>query len=349
MQELLGRLRELDLTAADAVSVITYFDSLIESKAGIQAFVRGAAALSHCVVGLEDESRHLLVRVSPQGVALDTGPRGSWESATIGSSGTAHVWLERSGVAEPSDKMILERLSAGVRPVLERTRHTDTHDTASVEVLLDPTTSDADKLGAARRIGLDPSRSARVIAVLGEANARTPQNPRRPQRAMRVGNVLAQIVQGDGLDVAENARVGIGPERELATLAESWRLALLALRFTGDGTTNNPGPTRIGYESLGTLAALAEVTVDGGAAQSDIARLNELEDNQPGALLMLQTLVESESLRQAASKLHVHHSTLQARVPRLESALGYVLDPTGRSRLFASLTVRRIRLNDSLV
>ncbi|MEF2978920.1 helix-turn-helix domain-containing protein [Subtercola sp. YIM 133946] len=258
------------------------------------------------------------------------------------------MWLERSGVAEPSDKMILERLSAGVRPVLERTRHTDTHDTASVEVLLDPTTSEADQLGAARRIGLDPSRSARVIAVLGAAGSSDAQNPRRPPRAMRVGNVLAQIVQNDGLDAAEYARAGIGPERELATLAESWRLALLALRFTGDGTPDNPGPMRIAYESLGTLAALAEVTPDAGAAQSDIARLTELEESQPGTLLILQTLVECESLRQAASKLHIHHSTLQARVPRLESALGYVLDPIGRSRLFASLTVRRIRLNDSL-
>ena len=66
MQELVGRLAQLDPDAGAAVKVIAYFDRLVEGRAGLEPIVRGAAVLAGCAARLVDEDRRVQVRIDVQ-------------------------------------------------------------------------------------------------------------------------------------------------------------------------------------------------------------------------------------------------------------------------------------------
>src|SRR3954451_24595229 len=89
MKELAGRLTALDPDAGAAVRVIAYFDRLSESRAGLEALVRGAAVLSGCPARLVDTDRHVHVRVEPDGTRhdTDTPPDPTWPSAALRPGG----------------------------------------------------------------------------------------------------------------------------------------------------------------------------------------------------------------------------------------------------------------------
>ncbi|WP_307179040.1 helix-turn-helix domain-containing protein [Streptomyces africanus] len=101
MKELAGRLTALDPDAGAAVRVIAYFDRLAESRAGVEALVRGAAVLAGCPARLVDPERRVHVRVEPDGTRRDTQdpPDPAWPSARLSPEGTAALWLERAGAA----------------------------------------------------------------------------------------------------------------------------------------------------------------------------------------------------------------------------------------------------------
>ncbi|MEU0192163.1 hypothetical protein ABZ250_20160, partial [Streptomyces afghaniensis] len=101
MKELAGRLTALDPDAGAAVRVIAYFDRLAETRAGVEACVRGAAVLSGCPARLVDPARRVQVRVEPDGTRRDTDepPDPTWPSARLSPHGTAALWLERGGAA----------------------------------------------------------------------------------------------------------------------------------------------------------------------------------------------------------------------------------------------------------
>ncbi|CAM5285112.1 hypothetical protein SVIOM74S_03631 [Streptomyces violarus] len=101
MKELAGRLTALDPDAGAAVRVIAYFDRLAESRAGVEALVRGAAVLAGCPARLVDRERRVHVRVEPDGTRRDTEapPDPTWPSARLTPDATAALWLERAGAA----------------------------------------------------------------------------------------------------------------------------------------------------------------------------------------------------------------------------------------------------------
>lgn len=202
MKELAGRLTALDPDAGAAVRVIAYFDRLAESRAGVEALVRGAAVLAGCPAGLVDPGRRVHVRVEADGTRRDTeaAPDPAWPCARLSPDSAAVLWLERGGgAAEPSgpaaqgldaryaqaaaphkgdarhaavapsvvDAVILERAAGAVRLVLDRTRgRAPADDPALVETLLDATAPEPARLHAARRLGLDPAAPARALAPL---------------------------------------------------------------------------------------------------------------------------------------------------------------------------------------
>ena len=126
MKELAGRLTALDPDAGAAVRVIGYFDRLAESRAGLEALVRGAAVLAGCAARLVDAERRVRVRVEADGTRRDsaTAPDPAWPSAALTPGGVSALWLERTAQAAPSvvDAVILERAAGAVRLVLDRTR-----------------------------------------------------------------------------------------------------------------------------------------------------------------------------------------------------------------------------------
>ncbi|MFJ6551225.1 PucR family transcriptional regulator [Streptomyces luteogriseus] len=99
MKELAGRLTALDPDAGAAVRVIAYFDRLAESRAGLEALVRGAAVLAGCPARLVDPERRVHVRVETDGTRRDTGtpPDPAWPAVRLGPDGTGMLWLERGG------------------------------------------------------------------------------------------------------------------------------------------------------------------------------------------------------------------------------------------------------------
>ncbi|MFE1311942.1 hypothetical protein [Streptomyces sp. NPDC058755] len=89
MKELAGRLAALDPDAGAAVRVIAYFDRPAETRAGLEALVRGAAVLAGCPARLVDAERRVTLRVEPDGRrrAPETDADPDWPSAPLVPAG----------------------------------------------------------------------------------------------------------------------------------------------------------------------------------------------------------------------------------------------------------------------
>lgn len=354
MRELLGRLSALDHGAESAVRVIAYFDALIDGHAGLDALVRGAAVLSGCPAGLHDAARHLAIRIDSEGhrLAASAGPaRARWPVAALDEAG-ALVWLERDDGPVELDAMIVERLAAGARVVLDRTRgRAATRDPALVEVLVDRHADADTRARAARRLGLAAGSSARVVATvpIGEGGALPAVLRRRHTLLGRVDvSVVPHAADWTG-DPELARRAGIGPPVPVEELPMSWEGALVALRLTADGTALDPGPRQLRHAELGGLALLATSVPTAAAQIADVAALDDLGRQLPWALATLDAIADRASLRRAAASLHVHHSTLQERVAQLARLLGWPLDTAaGHHRLYLALVLRRLHRNGEL-
>ncbi|MDX3113346.1 helix-turn-helix domain-containing protein [Streptomyces scabiei] len=326
MKELAGRLTALDPDAGAAVQVIAYFDRLAESRAGIEAIVRGAAVLSGVPARLVDPERLVRVRVEADGTRRDTGvpPDPAWPSAALTPGGAPALWLERAD-ARPSvvDAVILERAAGAARLVLDRTRgRAPLDDPALVETLLDATAAEPARLHAARRLGLDPAAAFRAVAV--------PDSPPR-------------VLPADIRHAVAVGRAGVGPAAPLTGLPRSWAAARTALRFAAEGTAQDPGPRVVHADELGGIALLADLVTPGTEPGPDVQAVEAAAADAPWLLATLHAVTATASLRAAAVEANVHHSTLQDRLAHAEHLLGWpVRTPQGRLRLHVALTMRRL-------
>ncbi|MFF4272735.1 helix-turn-helix domain-containing protein [Streptomyces sp. NPDC001536] len=325
MKELAGRLTALDPDAGAAVQVIAYFDRLAESRAGLEALVRGAAVLAGVPARLVDADRRVQVRVEADGTRResDLAPDPAWPSAALTPGGAPALWLERA--AEPSvvDAVILERAAGAVRLVLDRTRgRAPADDPALVETLLDATAPEPARLHAARRLGLDPATPARAVAA---------------------ADGLPRIVpEQHGADLPAG-RLGLGPAVPVLDLPRSWAAARTALRFTAEGTAQDPGQRVVYADELGGTALLADLVVPGAEPPPDVLALESAAAATPWLLATLHAVASTASLRAAAAEITVHHSTLQDRLVHAEHLLGWpVRTPQGRFRMQLALTMRHL-------
>ncbi|UQS23493.1 helix-turn-helix domain-containing protein [Amycolatopsis thermalba] len=304
MRELAGRLAALDPEAGAAVKVIAYFDRLVDGHAGLEALVRGAATLASCPARLDVPGHR--VRVTADG--RRSAPGGEIDPEWPGVGG---VWLERPGPASAVDAMILERAAAAVRLVLDRNRVPE-----PVEIVLDETASPEARRKAARRLGL--SSTARAVAY-------------------------ADGTTGVVITAPAGARAGIGPLVPVLDLPASLAAARTALRFTAEGTPEDPGPRVVRFDELGGLAVLAEAVGPGSEPVPDVRALERAAACAPWMLATLDAVATSASLRAAAAALTVHHSTLQDRLAHAKTVLGWsVHEPCGRLRLQLALALRRL-------
>ncbi|KPI22626.1 transcriptional regulator, CdaR [Actinobacteria bacterium OK074] len=336
MKELAGRLAALDPDAGAALRVIAYFDRLLEHRAGLEALVRAAAVLSGSPARLVDTERGVRMRVRPDGRrADDDGPVDpAWPRAPLTPGADVAVrtaggalFLEHPGPPDGVHAMVLERATAAVRAVLERTRgRAPADDPALVEVLLDASAPLPVRLRAAARLGLDAERPVRAVASSdGGARIETAAAPAPAERT-------------------RTARTGIGPAVDLADLPRSWAAARIALRLTAEGTARDPGPRTVYADDLGALTLLADAVGPGTPAVPDVAAVERAVTEVPWAAATLYAVAVSPSLRAAAAELTVHHSTLQERLTHAEHLLGWdVRAPAGRLRLQLALAVRKLR------
>ncbi|MFI7498451.1 helix-turn-helix domain-containing protein [Streptomyces sp. NPDC049687] len=327
MKELAGRLTALDPDAGAAVQVIAYFDRLAEARAGVEALVRGAAVLAGVPARLVDADRRVRVRVEADGARRDSDlpPDPGWPSAALTPGGAPALWLERADAA-PSvvDAVILERAAGAARLVLDRTRgRAPLDDPALVETLLDATAAEPARLHAARRLGLDPLAPARAVATPGGRPRVVPSERPAPG--------------------APGVRTGVGPAVAVLDLPRSWDAARTALRFTAEGTAQDPGPRVVYADELGGIALLAELVVPGAEPPPDVTAVEAAAADAPWLLGTLYAVTATASLRAAAAEANVHHSTLQDRLAHAEHLLGWpVRTPQGRLRLHLALTMRRL-------
>jgi len=323
MHDLAQRLAALDPQASTAVRVISHFDSLTASRAGLESIVRGAATLAGCPARLTDPARRLTVRVLADGVTSqpDTDPDPAWPSAPVTADG-AELWLETTTPAGTVEAVVLERAAAAAQTVLERTRSRRRDDPASVELLLDADATEADRLTAARRLRL-PDQA----------------------RAIALDSGVARIVPADGA-VPAGRRAGVGPLVPITDLPESGRLARLALRLTAEGTTEDPGPRVVHADELGALALLVHAADTAPQPIPDVRALEHAAAAAPWVLATLDAVAGAASLRDAARALRLHHSTLQDRLTHAQALLGWDLrHPQGQLRLQLALVLRRALRN----
>ncbi|WP_138758982.1 helix-turn-helix domain-containing protein [Modestobacter altitudinis] len=319
MNDLALRLAALDPEAGAAVRVIGHFDALTEARADLQSIVRSAAELADCPMLLVDRPRGLVVRVQADGTvstAADPVVDPGWPSTQVAGT-DAVLWLEGTNPPGTVQAVVLERAAAAIRTVLQRTRSRRVvDDPASVELVLDAAAPEADRLAAARRLGV--TTTARAVALAG-------------------GRSL--VLGLDGV-LPEGVRLGVGPAAAVVDLPASGEQARLALRLTAEGTEDDPGPRVVHADGLGALPLL--VRAADGSDVPDVRALEHAATVGPWALATLDAVATATSLRDAARALHVHHSTLQDRLLHAETALGWgVREPAGRLRLQLALVLRR--------
>ncbi|WP_448616635.1 helix-turn-helix domain-containing protein [Modestobacter sp. URMC 112] len=319
MNDLALRLAALDPEAGAAVRVIGHFHALTEPRADLQSIVRDAAGLAGCPARLVDPVRGLVIRALPDGEVGAAGgpaPDPRWPSADVAGT-DAVLWLERSDPPGTVQAVVLERAAAAVRTVLHRTRsRRPVDDPASVELVLDAGAPEADRLAAARRLG---------VASRG--------------RAVALADGRSLVIGSDGV-LPVGVRAGVGPAAAVVDLPASGAQARLALRLTAEGTEEDPGPRVVHADRLGALPLLVQAA--DGATVPDVRALGHAATIGPWALATLDAVATTTSLRDAARALHVHHSTLQDRLLHAEAALGWdVREPAGRLRLQLALVLHR--------
>jgi hypothetical protein len=190
---------------------------------------------------------------------------------------------------------------------------------AMVELLVDASAPVDARLRAARLLGL---------AVDGTAYA----------MVLHSGEIRVRKGDAD----PPPGRAGIGPAGPVLDLPVSHAAARTAVRFTAAGTDDDPGETLIRYEDLGALAMLTHVPDPG--AVPDVRILAQA--TAPWLLPTLHAVTTTPSLRAAATRLRLHHSTLQDRVVQAEHLLGWSLrDAPGLLRTHLALVLRRLHRN----
>ncbi|MBC3193747.1 hypothetical protein H7X46_22055 [Pseudonocardia sp. C8] len=320
MQELVDRLTALDPEAGESLKVVAYFDALVLSGAGLDALLRGAAALSGAIAGAERHGR--VTRRSPDGRSAPepaTVPRSPESTYSAGT-----VWLERETKPHARDAMIVERLALAVG-VLESRRDP----TGDLEVVLDPEKTIDERTKALARLHVDAGSRVRVIATHPRSgDARSALTTLVPTR---YGIVRATLCRGDTEPPSTPA--GIGQWVAADHAPESWQGALISLQVIGDDR-----PV-LDAELLGVLLPVA-LACDPESPHDDVRALARLDARSAH---ILQILVEADSLRSAAATLGMHHSSIQAKHESLTRELGY--DPrtiTGRIRYGIAELYRRL-------
>ncbi|PBC48046.1 LysR family transcriptional regulator [Rhodococcus sp. ACS1] len=353
---LLARLSEIDSRAEAAVRVIAAFDALVEGRVSASTLTRATAALAECTAGM-----HLLdgtaLRVAHSGT-VDSSDRDVPRSRIDVGNGRA-VWLEREGDAEALDDLILERFALATRVLVTPPRvisAANLADPALTELLISESAGTEERARAIQLLGLLPNLPIRIVAVSTSddrdpgteavalvARTRFPVQSLRVATVGRTAGLILQPRQNADLVVPDlhssvrdrlqerdpgsgrslDLRVGIGNQVLPQDARTSWLQALLALRFTVHGENS----AVVDHASLGSLTLLADVPIGQIAANVDVVALQAISETESGKLDLraLDALCRTGSLRLAANSLHMHHSSIAARVTRAEERLGWDL------------------------
>ncbi|MGP4113468.1 PucR family transcriptional regulator [Streptomyces sp. 4N509B] len=141
--------------------------------------------------------------------------------------------------------------------------------------------------------------------------------------------------------------VGVGGSVPPDRACVSWAQARTALRFAAAGGPAEvaAGEAVVDHDELGPLTLLAEVPPERLRSEPGVRALAELAARDGGELSIaaLAAFCRTGSLRQAAAALHLHHSSVAARLAGVETALGWRLtEPPDRLRAHMALYAWRL-------
>ncbi|MFE5676357.1 PucR family transcriptional regulator [Streptomyces erythrochromogenes] len=347
MEALAARLSQLDAHAEGAIRVVAFYDTLMRRRVDLPALARSSAGLAGCVAGVRLHGTGRVVRASPDGAdaPAPAAPASASTTApvTLDEEEIGTVWLERPGPPNPLDEVLLDRLAIAVAAVVERygPARTTMADPALVELVVSSDCDEAGRARALRLLGFAADLPVRVAAVRSElplgrvAGLLCPGRPVKAAPLAGVGVVLATAIPLDRFPdrLAADVRVGIGASDDPA---RSWREARTALRFT---SARQPV---VRHDDLGALALLAEIPEDAARANGDVAAIARMARN-PEDLETLDAFCATGSLRRAADRLHLHHSSVARRLEQITKTLGIELtQPAGLLRAGLALTAWRL-------
>jgi len=326
MQGLVWRLKALDPEASEGLKVIAYFDALVDGHASAHVLLTGAAVLSGCPAGYVTDGNTL--RVDATGTKTAPGAPDAWPGHDFGDVG--RVWIERSGPAFANDEMILERVAIALGISFDRTSPVAATRRA-VATVIDSAAPLDRRMDAAAMLHLDRDTAYRVAAVPAATVLPGPSAVIYTE----VGPVRAVVLRA--ADAQPESRSGVGLAMVPGALDRSWDSALLALRLTGP---RNPQQLA---DDLGGLLVFAEQAGSSKLETPDLTALKRLLLAQPKALVLLEAIAATNSLRAAADEVGLHHSSVQTRTADYSQALGFdILTAAGRVRLSLVLTLFRL-------
>ncbi|CRK52124.1 conserved hypothetical protein [Rhodococcus sp. RD6.2] len=364
------RMSGLGSDSVSVLRIISYFDELGESAANADTVVRSAALLAECPVGVRWRAG-TAIRYGALGDPLeDDRPEAS-------TGQDLEVWLERAGGEHPLDSVLTDRLRHTLRVAAMRpgaAAGPQMGDPALLEVVLSGKERREDRIRAVGLLGLDPTQYVRVLAVSATTNSSAAELisrscPGRIVRSVAVGNLTAMLVQedldsrrladdlheaivaayppGPGAGRDRGPWVGIGERTSIYAAPASWDQARRALRFASSTVF---GRRALAFGSLGSLELLAEIPLERLLNDRDVARLNAFAVSEAGAqdVTTLEAFCVFGSLRRTATELHVHHSTVAARLAHLEKEMGWDLErSTDRFMATLALLLRRMSLSSA--
>ena len=325
-----------------------------------------------------DESRVIAVLPSTRLRGRETGIVGVDDAEVVAASvddaggRIGLCWLAAGDAPwRPIDELVAQRLSSGaainsVRLRDERATH-GRLDYAALEQLLSGPLSEEAAAEALRRAGLRPGRPLVALAArpkpggnvgpeaLAQTLARTLEQAGLSARSTVIGRSAAIVVEaGPSMDdvlgrAAESMaqlgvqiEIGAGSAGEPSVLHASWRQAAQALLL---GPVMAAASPVTHFDDLGVLHLLAEIPVDDLARYRDVVRVAELEATGAPVsdLDLLERYLATMSLRQTAQHVHLHYTTVQYRLKRIELVLGIDLqDPSARLRTQIAILLYRI-------
>ena len=344
MEALVERLSQLDSQAGGALRVLTFYDTLMRRRVDLDALARTSAGLAECTAGIRLHGTGRVVRFSPNGTPASGPPPAASSTVpiTLDDEVIGTVWLERSVTPRELDELLLDRLAIAAAAVVERhgPARTTMADPALVELVISSGTDEAARTRALRLLGFAASSPVHVAAVrsrlpLDQVSRHTcPALPVKAAALADVGVILAATLDPARFPAGVHAGIGAAgsPDR-------SWQQARIALRFT---TAYHPV---VHHQELGALALLAHLPQDAARGNADVAAIARLAGN-PSDLETLDAYCATGSVRRAADRLHLHHSSIARRLDQIGQTLGIGLTTrTGLMRATLALTAWRL-LND---
>ena len=369
MHGLLSRLAKIDSSSERALRIIEFFDQLVVHRADLEAVTRATAVLAEMTVGAVLDDRARICVVAPDGRVLPPtapGPRAMLREIDIDGTTIGRVWLEPDGRDRSThewDELITDRMALCLATLQARRLTVASPaslgltDPAVLHVLLRPDESEAETARAARLLGFQVGQCVQVLALTGthtedrrvaklraEITERTGGRTVAAVLAPALGVVIAAGRAMAPLSAAVGFAVCVGPPVPVEHSAQSWARARRGVRFARLGG-RWPAWNTVG--ELGCLLTLTDLDPAEVAHDPDVEAIARLAHGRTGEtdIAVLDSIGALPSIREAATALHMHHSSVNYRVEAISKAIGFdVKTAKGRYRARTALLLWQLHI-----